>query len=55
MDRDGLRHMELRGLGRGRYRIIDYENNRQLGTVKGPIGKIDLEFAKHLLIRAEPE
>jgi alpha-galactosidase len=47
--------VELRGLGRGRYRIVDYENNKQLGTVRGPAGTIDLEFAKHLLIRADPE
>ena len=47
--------VELRGLGRGRYRIVDYENNKPLGTVRGPAGTIDLEFAKHLLIRADPE
>ena len=46
---------ELRGLGPGQYRIIDYENNKELGTLHGPTGAIDVEFEKHLLIRADPE
>ena len=36
------------------YRIVDYENERELGTVHGPAGTIDAQFEKHLLIRAEP-
>ena len=47
--------IELRGLGRGQYRIIDYENNKEIGAVRGPTGAIDVEFEKHLLIRADPE
>ena len=47
--------IELRGLGPGPYRIIDYENNKVLGTVRGPAGVIDVQFDKHLLIRADPE
>src|SRR5205085_4782322 len=41
--------IELRGLGRGRYRITDYENGKDLGRVQGPTGSIDAQFEKHLL------
>ena len=47
--------IELRGLGRGEYRITDYENGKELGVVRGPTGVIDVQFEKHLLIRADPE
>jgi alpha-galactosidase len=47
--------IELRGLGRGEYRITDYENGKELGRVHGPTGSIDAQFEKHLLIRADPE
>jgi alpha-galactosidase len=47
--------IELRGLGRDQYRIIDYENGKDLGRVHGPTGSIDARFEKHLLIRADPE
>jgi alpha-galactosidase len=47
--------IELRGLGSGRYRIIDYENGKELGAVKGPTGKINAQFEKHFLIRADPD
>jgi alpha-galactosidase len=47
--------LELRGLGPGEYKIVDYENGKELGRVHGPTGSIDAEFEKHLLIRAEPQ
>ena len=47
--------IELRGLGRGQYRVFDYENQKDLGVVRGPTAAIDVEFEKHLLIRADPE
>ena len=47
--------IELRGFGRGQYRITDYENGKDLGRVHGPTGSIDARFEKHLLIRADPE
>jgi alpha-galactosidase len=47
--------LELRGLERSQYRIFDYENNKELGAVHGPTAAIDVEFEKHLLIRADPE
>jgi alpha-galactosidase len=47
--------VELRGLERRTYRIRDYENQRDLGTVKGPLAGIDVKFAKHLLLEADPQ
>jgi alpha-galactosidase len=47
--------IELRGLGRGQYRVFDYENQKELGVVHGPTAALDVEFEKHLLVRADPE
>jgi alpha-galactosidase len=47
--------VELRGLGKGTYTVRDYENGKDLGTVKGPSATIDVQFAKHLLIEAKPQ
>jgi alpha-galactosidase len=47
--------VELRGLGNRAYRVKDYENGRDLETVKGPIATQKVEFAKHLLLEAVPE
>ncbi len=43
----------LRGLGRGEYRVTDYENGKDLGTVRGPLATIDVQFDKHLLLEAQ--
>jgi alpha-galactosidase len=47
--------VELRGLTDRSYRITDYENGKDLGTVHGPTAHVDLSFEKHLLIEAKPE
>ncbi len=47
--------VELRGLKQGSYRVIDYENGKSLGTVSGPQARLAVSFAKHLLIKAEPD
>jgi alpha-galactosidase len=47
--------IELRGLKPGQYRVTDYENGKSLGTVRGPSGRIQAPFEKHLLLRADPE
>jgi len=47
--------VELRGLERRAYTDRGYENDRDLGTVRGPAGTLDMEFAKHLLIEAQPQ
>ena len=45
---------ELRGLEGKSYMITDYENNKELGSVRGPIGTLDVQFQKHLLLEAKP-
>jgi alpha-galactosidase len=47
--------VELRGLGKGTYRITDYENGKSLGTVHGPKAQLGVSFASHLLIKAEQD
>jgi alpha-galactosidase len=47
--------VELRGLDRRPYAVHDYENGRDLGTVRGPAGSLDVQFAKHLLLEAKPQ
>ena len=46
--------IELRGLTNKTYKVYDYVNRENLGTVSGPVGKIDVEFKKHLLIECTP-
>jgi alpha-galactosidase len=47
--------VEIRGLERRNYTVLDYENGRDLGIVKGPMGKVDVKFEKHLLLEAKPQ
>lgn len=47
--------VELRGLEKRSYQVIDYENNKQLGTIEGPVCKLHVSFKSHLLIKAEPK
>ncbi len=47
--------VELRGLSAGRYRVRDYENGRDLGSVEGPTGSLAASFKDHLLLEARPE
>jgi len=47
--------VELRGLRAQRYRVHDYEANRDLGVVTGPVAKLAVAFTRHLLIEALPE
>jgi alpha-galactosidase len=44
-----------RGLANRTYRVTDYENGKDLGTLHGPIGTLEAEFSKHLLLEAMPE
>jgi alpha-galactosidase len=46
--------IELRGLGAGPYRVRDYVNNRELGTVRGANKTITTAFEHFLLVEAEP-
>ena len=47
--------IELRGLQDRTYHVVDYVNNKDLGTVHGPNATISADFNQHLLIQAEPK
>jgi alpha-galactosidase len=47
--------IELRGLGDGYYRLVDYVNHIPLDKVKGPKDKFHASFSRFLLIEAIPE
>jgi alpha-galactosidase len=47
--------IELRGLQDRSYKLVDYENGKDLGSVHGPTARISVDFAKHLLVEAQPE
>jgi len=49
------RKIELRGLQDRAYHIVDYVNDKDLGTVRGPKATISAEFSQHLLLMALPE
>jgi alpha-galactosidase len=46
--------VELRGLPTGAFRVTDYVNHKELGTVTGPVGKLNVEFNGSLLVEAAP-
>jgi alpha-galactosidase len=47
--------LTLRGLEARSYRVTDYVNGNDLGTVQGPAPTLDAHFEKHLLIEAKPQ
>ncbi|MCH8494809.1 MAG: alpha-galactosidase [Balneolales bacterium] len=48
--------VEFRGLQAGKsYRLYDYENSIDYGTITGPVATIDVDFTNHLLIQASPQ
>ena len=47
--------VELRGLEDRGYKLLDYENQKDLGTVRGPLAQLPVQFSKHLLLMATPE
>jgi alpha-galactosidase len=42
--------VELRGLEPGKYRVLDYENGKDLGAVEGANPKLAVDFTQHLLL-----
>ena len=46
--------VQLRGLGKGSYRVHDIFNERDLGTVDARASTLDATFEKFLLLRATP-
>ena len=47
--------IELRGLGSGKYHVVDYVSGKDLGEVTAPDAKLKASFADHLLIEARKE
>jgi alpha-galactosidase len=47
--------IELRGLENRNYRVVDYANHRDLGSVHGPLATLPATFDEHLLLEARPE
>ena len=48
-------NVELRGLGEIPYVVRDYENDSELGQVRGPVGALAVTFKGHLLLEATPD
>jgi len=46
--------IELRGLENKKYKVYDYANQKELGTVTGPVAEINPTFTEHLLIECIP-
>lgn len=46
--------LEIRGLQNSTYRIIDYVNETDYGLVAGPVGHLDVQFVRSLLLEAVP-
>ncbi len=44
--------IELRGLGPKTYKVVDYVNNKDYGTVTGPAAKIKVNIQDSLLLEA---
>ncbi len=47
--------IQLRGLEDRTYHIVDYVNNKDLGSVHGPRATISAVFNQHLLLEAKPD
>jgi alpha-galactosidase len=47
-------NIELRGLENKKYKVFDYENQVDMGTVEGPVGVITPSFNAHLLLECIP-
>jgi alpha-galactosidase len=46
--------VELRGLQARQYRVVDYVNDKDYGTVSGPHARFHAEFNGSLLLQATP-
>jgi alpha-galactosidase len=47
--------IELRGLSAKPYRVLDYVNGKDYGTLSGPTARLNVEFRDNLLLQATPE
>jgi alpha-galactosidase len=46
--------VELRGLQTRQYKVVDYVNNKEYGTVTGPNASLNVQFRDSLLLQATP-
>ena len=46
--------VELRGLQARQYKVVDYVNDKDYGTVTGPSARLNAEFSGNLLLQATP-
>jgi alpha-galactosidase len=46
--------VELRGLERKAYHVVDYVNGKDYGMAEGPAAKLDVDFQGSLLLEAAP-
>jgi alpha-galactosidase len=46
--------VELRGLSNGKYKVLNYYNNSELGHVLGPTAMLNVEFTDYLLLELIP-
>jgi hypothetical protein len=46
--------LELRGLQSRQYKVVDYVNGKDYGTVTGPNARLNAEFNGSLLLQATP-
>jgi alpha-galactosidase len=46
--------LDLRGLTRGRFRVYDYANGKELGTVTSPRLRVAAQFTGYLLLEVSP-
>jgi alpha-galactosidase len=54
-DRTWQGEVELRGLAPGRHRVMDYENDREMGEVESARPRLAVRFTGHLLLEASRE
>jgi len=47
--------LELRGLDNKSYKVVDYVNNKDYGTVHGPDARLQAEFTGSLLLQVTPQ
>ena len=50
---DGV--VELRDLNNRTYKLHDYVNDKDYGTISGPTYQMNVQFTKYLLLEAVPE
>jgi alpha-galactosidase len=47
--------LELRGLDDRPYHVVDYENGKDFGVLRGPVAHLSADFSRHLLLQATPQ